>query len=419
MDRKIIVYVDLEGVPMLAGRLWTRVRNGKESATFEYDQEWISSPRSFSLEPSLTLGAGPHHTSAGKAMFGAIGDSAPDRWGRVLMKRAEIRQAEKEGRAPRALFEGDVLLMVDDEARQGALRFSETEGGAFLSAVRGPRIPPLVDLPRLLTASRHVEEDKETAEEIKLLLAPGSSLGGSRPKATVRDRDGSMMIAKFPHKQDDFNIELWESVALRLAARAGISVAAARVEIVAGKPVLLLRRFDRDPKGRVPFLSAMSMLGAMDREQHSYLEIADAIRRYGSQPETDLKQLWRRIAFSVLISNTDDHLRNHGFLYVGGNGWRLSPAYDLNPVPVEVKPRILSTAITMDDAGASLDLALSVAEYFNLQLREARRVVAEVGSVTRKWRSEAKAMGISTGEIARMASAFEHKDLEQVVGTSK
>lgn len=415
MDHKILVYVDFGKTPMLAGRLWTRVRGGRESATFEYDKEWIRNTRSFSLEPSLTLGPGPHHTAAGRALFGAIGDSSPDRWGRVLMKRAEIRQAEKEGRAPRTLYEADVLLMVDDEARQGALRFAETEGGPFLSEGRGTRIPPLVDLPRLLKATQHVEEDKESAEEIKLLLAPGSSLGGSRPKASVLDRGGVLAIAKFPHKQDDVNVELWEAVALRLAARAGIAVSEARVEKVAGKPVLLLHRFDRDQRGRVPFLSAMSMLGAMDRERHSYLEIADAIRRYGAQPAADLKQLWRRIVFSVLISNTDDHLRNHGFLYAGNNGWVLSPAYDLNPVPVDVKPRILSTAINMEDATASLELALSVAEYFNLKVNDAKRMTAEVGSAVHKWRKEAKALGISAGEIARMASAFEHNDLDRAL----
>jgi serine/threonine-protein kinase HipA len=413
MDREIFVYVDIENVPVLVGRLWTRMRSGKESATFEYDTNWIKNPYHFSLEPALTIGPGPHHTAEGRSLFGAIGDSCPDRWGRALIKRAERKQAEKEGRPPRTLSEAHVLLMVDDEARQGALRFAETEGGPFLRESNGTRVPPLIEIPRLLAATEHVEDDTETAEEIKLLLAPGSSLGGARPKASVRDRDGVLAIAKFPHKNDEIKIELWEAVALRLASQAGIQVPEARIEMVAEKPVLLLRRFDRHRGSRIPFLSAMSMLGAIDREQRSYMEIADAIRRHGANASSDLKQLWRRIVFSVLISNTDDHLRNHGFLYQGNNGWILSPAYDLNPVPADVKPRILCTAIDIEDTSASLDVALSVADYFDLKPNEAKSIAAEVGIAVSRWRDEAKKVGISDGEINRMASAFDHEDLRK------
>jgi len=415
MDREILVYVDIHKVPVLVGRLWTRVRNGRESATFEYDQSWIENPYRFSLEPALTLGPGPHHTAEGRSLFGAIGDSCPDRWGRALIKRAERQQAEKKGRNPRTLFEADVLLMVDDEARGGALRFAETEGGPFLRANAGNRVPPLIEIPALLAATEHLEDDRETAEEIQLLLAPGSSLGGARPKASVRDRDGALAIAKFPHKNDETTVELWESVALRLAARAGIHVADSRIEIIADKPVLLLRRFDRQNGSRIPFLSAMSMLGAVDREQRSYMEIADAIRRYGATASSDLKQLWRRIVFSILISNTDDHLRNHGFLYQGNNGWTISPAYDLNPVPVDVKARILSTAIDVDNPTASVDLALSVAEYFDLRIDEARQIAAEVGNAVSSWREEAKRVGIADAEIKRMSSAFDHDELKKAL----
>jgi serine/threonine-protein kinase HipA len=415
MDRQILVYVDIHKVPVLVGRLWTRVRNGKESATFEYDKSWIENPYRFSLEPALTLGPGPHHTAEGRSLFGAIGDSCPDRWGRALIKRAERQQAEREGRNPRTIFEADVLLMVDDEARSGALRFAETEGGPFLRAGAGNRIPPLIEIPALLAATEHLEEDRETAEEIQLLLAPGSSLGGARPKASVRDRDGALVIAKFPHKSDETKVELWESLALRLASRAGIQVPDSRIELVADNPVLLLRRFDRQNGTRIPFLSAMSMLGAVDREQRSYMEIADAIRRQGATASADLKQLWRRIVFSILISNTDDHLRNHGFLYQGTNGWTLSPAYDLNPVPVDVKARILSTAIDVDNPTASVDLALSVADYFDLGTDEATHIAAEVGSVVSSWREEAKRAGISDAETKRMSSAFEHDDLKKAL----
>jgi serine/threonine-protein kinase HipA len=411
MDRDIFVYVDLENNPVVVGRLCPRNRSGKDSATIEYYTSWIKNPYHFSLEPALTIGPGPQHTVEGRSLFGAIGDSCPDRWGRALIKRAERQQGEKETRTPETLAEAHVLLMVEDEARPGALRFAETPGGPFLRQSNGTRIPPLIEIPKLLAAAEHVEEDTETADEIKLLLAPGSSLGGTRPKVSVRDRDGALAIAKFPHKNDDTKIELWEAVALRLASQAGIEVPESRIEMVGEKPVLLLRRFDRRGDFRIPFLSAMSMLGAIDREQRSYMEIADAIRRYGASASNDLKQLWRRIVFSVLISNTDDHLRNHGFLYQGNKGWTLSPAYDLNPVPVDAKPRILCTAIDIEHRSASLDLALRVADYFDLKPDQAKSIAAEIGIAVSGWRREAKKAGITDSEMNRMASAFEHEDL--------
>ena len=411
MDREISVYADLADQPVLVGRLWTRYRKGQESATFEYDRRWLANPARFLLEPSLTAGPGPHHTPSGRALFGALGDSSPDRWGRVLMRRAERRAAEREKRAPRTLAEIDFLLMVDDEARMGALRFASTEGGAFHSPGDATRIPPFIELPRLLAASQRVAGDQDTAEDIRLLLAPGSSLGGARPKASVRDKDGALSIAKFSQKTDAMNAVLWEAVALELAGNAGIVVPSWRVESVAKKPVLLLRRFDRQGARRIPFLSAMSMLGAVDHETHSYLEIADAIRRFGAAPKEDLRQLWRRIVFSVLISNTDDHLRNHAFLYEGNQGWRLSPAYDMNPVPVEIKPRILTTLIDSQDGTASLDLAMSVARYFNLSAEEGRAIASEVAGAVVQWRTVAARVGLRRAEIEEMASAFEHYDL--------
>lgn len=207
-------------------------------------------------------------------------------------------------------------------------------------------------------------------------------------------------------------------MALRLARLAGIPTPEWRLENVAGKPVLLLRRFDRVGALRVPFLSAMSMLGANDNESHSYLEFADALRRYGAAPKRDMHLLWRRIVFNVLISNTDDHLRNHGFLYDGPDGWRLAPAYDLNPVPVDIKPRLLSTAIDVDDNQASLDLALHVAGYFELDLPQARKTAAEVGAAVRGWRDLARHAGLPAGEIERMATALEHADLASTVSCS-
>src|SRR4029077_13656361 len=289
------------------------------------------------------------------------------------------------------------------------------EGGPFLWEEGVKRIPTLIELPKLLSAAEHVMEEKDTEEELRILFAPGSSLGGARPKASVREKDGQLAIAKFPRKDDEINTVLWEAVALRLAQNAGIPVPTARVETVADKPVLLLRRFDREGARRIPFLSAMSMLGAKDNEIRSYLEMVDALRQHGAAPKEDMEALWRRIVFNVLISNTDDHLRNHGFLYAGSDGWRLSPAYDLNPVPVDVKPRILTTAINEEDTTASLSIAREVAGYFELDDAEAGEIAAQVGKATSKWHDEAAAHGITKREIDRMASAFEHEDLKEAL----
>ena len=415
METEVFVYVDIAGEPRLAGRLWARARKGRESATFEYDPGWLEYADRFSLEPALTLGPGPFHTPSGRSLFGAIGDSAPDRWGRVLMRRAERRRAERAGETPRTLMEIDYLLGVDDEARQGALRFALQEGGPFLAEHDAARIPPLIDLPRLLSAAEHVVGDTDSDEDLRLLLAPGSSLGGARPKASVRDRDGHLSIAKFPHKDDETNAVLWEAVALRLAEKSGIPVPDWRIEPVVDKQVLLLRRFDRVEGQRIPFLSAMSMLGVSDNESRSYLEFVDALRRYGASPRQDMHALWRRIVFNILISNTDDHLRNHAFLYAGPDGWRLAPAYDLNPVPTDIKPRILTTAIDLDDGSASLDLAMSVMGYFELDEGEAKTIAGEVGQAVATWREEAARMGLTQAEIGRMASAFEHEDLREAL----
>jgi serine/threonine-protein kinase HipA len=412
MEKEALVYVDLRGIPHLVGRLWRRTRQARESATFEYDAGWLAHPERFSLEPAIKLGPGPFHAPSGKPLFGAIGDSAPDRWGRLLMRRAERRRSGDEGRTPRTLMEIDYLLMVDDEARLGALRFAEREGGPFLAGPGQRKIPALIDLPQLLSAAEHVLSGTDTGEDLRLLLASGSSLGGARPKASVRDRGGHLAIAKFPNQGDEVNTVLWEAVALTLAAKAGIPVPVWRVATVSGKPVLLLRRFDREREMRLPFLSAMSMLDAQDNEARSYLEFVDVLRQYGAAPKEDMHALWRRIVFSILISNTDDHLRNHGFLWAGPAGWRLSPAYDLNPVPTDIKPRVLSTAIDLDDRTASLKLALEVAGYFELGEAEAHKIAGQVGHAVATWRKQAAKLGLTPAAIDRMASAFEHEDLQ-------
>jgi serine/threonine-protein kinase HipA len=416
MDQEALVYVDLNGKANLVGRLWSRSSKQRESATFEYDAEWLKHSARFSLEPALKLGPGPFHTVADLPMFGAIGDSAPDRWGRTLMRRMERRRAEREGTAPRTLAEMDYLLLVDDEVRQGALRFADHEGGPFLRQDENKRVPPLIELPKLLSATERVIEDKDTDEDLRLLLAPGSSLGGARPKASVKDRGGHLAIAKFPRKDDEYNTVVWEAVAFSLAAKAGIAVPSVELLKVARKQILLVRRFDREGTTQIPFLSAMSMLGAKDNETRSYLEIVDALRQHGAAPKADIEALWRRMVFNILISNTDDHLRNHGFLYEGQKGWRLSPAYDLNPVPVDIKPRVLSTAINEDDATASLHLALEVAAYFELDNKRAKEIAAEVGKAVSKWGKEAARLGLSKSEVERMASAFDHEDLKNALG---
>jgi serine/threonine-protein kinase HipA len=416
MKRDAYVYADLNGTPNLAGQLFAHARRGREAATFAYDDAWLRNAERFALEPALQLGPGPFHTGADKALFGAIGDSAPDRWGRSLMRRTERRRAAAAGTTPRTLSEIDYLLLVNDEARLGALRFADQVGGPFLAPDNESPVPPLITLPRLLSAAERVVDDSEDDEDLRLLFAPGASLGGVRPKASVREPDNSLAIAKFPHRDDEWNAVVWEAVSLSLAAKAGISVASWRLEKIAGKDVILLGRFDRDGAVRIPFLSAMSMLGAKDNEARSYLEIADALRQHGAQPGEDRRELWRRIVFTVLISNVDDHMRNHGFLYIGNAGWALSPAYDLNPMPLDVKPRILSTAIDDEDQTASLALALSVAEYFGLDQVDAQRIAGVVGRAVAQWRTEAIRLGISKAECMRMESAFAHADLEMALG---
>ena len=415
MERESWVYIDLDGVATLVGHLWSRVRNGRESATFQYDDAWLCSAERFALEPALVLGEAAHHTPAGKALFGALGDSAPDRWGRVLMSRAERRAARAEGRAARTLFEIDYLLRVNDRARQGALRFAAEEGGEFLSTGNRDPVPPLVELPRLLAASDNVTGDDDDDELLQLLLAPGSSLGGARPKASVLDHEGVLSIAKFPKRDDEIDTVRWEAVSLTIAVRADLNVSRWRLETLDERPVLILQRFDRDHDRRIPFLSAMSMIGAEDQEARSYLELADALRQHGADAQSDLCELWRRIVFTILISNTDDHLRNHGFLYSGNDGWRLSPAYDLNPVPTDLKLRFLSTAIDLSDTTASIDLALAVAPYFTLEEDEARAIAKDIARAVSEWRDVAGGLGIPNREIERMSSAFEHDDLEKAL----
>lgn len=408
------VHLAVESGTRRIGRARSNRVRGKETVAFEYDEEWLREADRFELEPELPLTRGGFVPPAGQAIHGSLGDSAPDTWGRRLMQRAERRQAESEGRAVRSLMESDYLLGVSDETRLGALRFRRVGGDEFMAGFRRG-VPALVELGRLLQSTERILRDEETDEDLQLIFAPGSSLGGARPKASVIDQHGRLSIAKFPKENDEYSIETWEEIALRLAERAGIMTAAHELKCVAGKAVLLSRRFDREGSRRIPFLSAMALLGAKDGEGGSYPEMVDALARYGADAKNDARALYRRVAFNVLISNVDDHLRNHGFLRTTRSGWTLSPAYDLNPVPADLKARVLTTNIDLEEGTCSIDLLEASAGFFALSLHEARKIIKEVASATSTWRNVAQKVGAAPTEIHRMASAFEHDALAQAL----
>lgn len=402
------VYAQVRGEDRLVGRLYAHRRRNVEAATFAHDDSWLSSGEAYALEPQLPLGRGSFQTRVGQPIFGAFSDSAPDRWGRNIVKRNEAARARLAGETPRSLGEIDYLIGVPDDARQGTLRFRMPGDDEFLARPEAG-IPPLIDLPSLLSAADKLDgesPDDETA--LRLLLRAGSSLGGARPKAHVIDAAGRLTIAKFPRlTQDEWDVVIWEHVALRLARRAGIRAADSGVIAVDGRNVLLLDRFDRDGERRIGYVSAMTMLEAVDGAERSYLEIADAISRFSASPSAELEELWRRVAFSILISNTDDHLRNHGLLQTGRGGWALSPAFDLNPDPGG-GPKSLSLTIDFHDASASIETLIEVAPEFGVDPATRRTVLAEVEHAVSTWRSEAADAGIGPSDIERMTSAFEH-----------
>ena len=380
--------------------------NLSETSDFEYSRGWLNSRKAFSLEPGLFLGAGKQVNPRQTPLFGSFSDSAPDTWGRILMRKYEVQFARENNRNPKTLDEIDYLLYVNDYARQGALRFKTEENDSFLWPGGLKSIPPLVQLSQLLHASEKIIDSEEQNTDLNLLLAPGSSLGGARPKASIIDESGNLCIAKFPKKDDYSNNVLWESVALTLAKSCGLNTQEWFLKKVADKDVIILKRFDRKGQERIHFLSAMSMLNAVDNdtEIYSYLDIADTIRQYGASPKDDLIELWKRIVFSILISNTDDHLRNHGFLYVNEKGWRLSPLYDVNP-SIDNK-NALSTYITENDNTQSIDLALKVCEYFGIHLKNANNIIAEMKKTVSNWFNVAKSHGLNKREIEQMAQAF-------------
>jgi serine/threonine-protein kinase HipA len=403
--------------PVLMGTLFAAPSRGKEVFSFEYDKEWLQSPYAQSLDPDLGLFTGPQYARDGHDNFGLFLDSSPDRWGRVLMQRREAQQAQAEERDVHSLFESDYLLGVYDAHRMGALRFRMSEDAPFLDDQAKLAAPPWTKLRDLEYASLQLEQDNAETESdylkwLNILIAPGGSLGGARPKASVLDENGHPWIAKFPSRRDEINIGKWECLVYQLAKDVGIDVAQSETRHFSGEyDTFLTKRFDRTESGeRLQFSSAMTLLGKKDGDSGdtgvSYLDLADFLVRHGAQVNQDLEQLWRRILFYVCVSNTDDHLRNHGFM-LQESGWTLSPAYDMNPV---ASGGGLSLNISKDDNRQDLSLVLSVAHYFRLSDDRANEIVQEVLSIVKRWPELAKKLSIPSREVGLMKSAFKVAD---------
>lgn len=396
------VTVQIEGEDVLAGRLYQNVRHGDETATFSYATSYLDDARAFTLAPDMPLGPGTFH-SEGLRDFRALEDCMPDRWGRNLMLRAERARAREDERAPRTLFEADMLAGVNDEARQGALRIWDADGRVLSGVADG--VPRETSVPSLLRAADIAASDMDA--DVRDLLAAGSSLGGARPKASVRDEGGFLCIAKFPEADESAidDVCAWEHVALCLMERSGIPVPVSRLLRVAGRSVLLTRRFDRRGRERVPYISGLTAVQGTDGGRYSYLELVDFIETEGSQPARDLRDLWARALFSCAVGNTDNHLRNYGFLREA-SGWRLSPAFDVNPTPGS-EPKFLATGLEFGARDAEPELAFEVLDFFRLSLAEARDVASRMASVLSGWRRQARADGISEASLDYMADCFE------------
>ncbi len=403
--------------PILMGTLYAAPSRGKEVFSFEYDTAWLKSPHAQVLDPHLMLFLGPQYTRGGHDHFGLFLDSSPDRWGRVLMQRREAQQARAEQRDVRPLLESDYLLGVYDGHRMGALRFRLSDDGPFLDDQEDLAAPPWTTLRDLEYASLQLEQndaesDKDYTKWLNMLIAPGGSLGGARPKASVLDENNHPWIAKFPSRHDEINIGKWEYLVYQLAKKGGISIAHSDIRHFSGDhDTFLTKRFDRTDTGeRLHFASALTLLGKKDGDGGdtgvSYLDLADFLIRNGAHVNEDLEQLWRRIVFYVCVSNTDDHLRNHGFMLTD-RGWVLSPAYDINPVATGGG---LALNISKDDNSQHLDLVLSSAPYFRVGKDRANEIIQEIASVVRSWPDMAKRLTIPTREVSVMKSAFRVAD---------
>ena len=417
MRRTIAVHLGKEETPL--GTLFYDQQGARESAAFEYGAQWLVSAGRFAIEPGLPLVAGPQFhrkTRDGSVFHAALADTEPDGWGRRVIQRDHAKRRQEARRAGtcvevRPLNSLDYLLAVDDFARVGALRLTDEEGRYQRAVEEGARrTPPLVELAQILSATRAVETNSETTADLEFLRGRGTSLGGLRPKCSIIDGDGSLAIGKFPSVSDERAVTRGEVLALRLAREAGIDAADARLVESDGAQVAVIRRFDRtEDGGRLMYVSAATMLGAEETSERSYTDIVDALRQYGSRPAADIEELWRRIAFSILITNVDDHLRNHGFLHVDRGQWRLSPAFDINPFPD--RARELKTWISSETGPeATIDALMSVTAYFRISEDRARTILAEVEGAVSGWRDEARALGMTAEDLEAFADAFEHKE---------
>lgn len=414
-QRTIEVWADWValGTPTRLGTLVVSIARGKEVLSFEYDSSWIRSGHAQQLDPSLLLFSGPQYPPSKKSNFGMFLDSSPDRWGRFLMERREAQSARIEGREQIILRDSDYLLGVYDGNRMGALRFRTEANGPFLDDNSEFASPPWTSLRELEHASLEIERqgadrNPRYSEWLRMLMAAGGSLGGARPKAGVIDAHGHLWIAKFPSRGDSTDKGIWELLLRRLASIAKLNVAEADARRYnTRRHTFLTRRFDRTASaGRIHFASAMTLLSRTDGDDASngvsYLELAEFLNKHGAYPQRDLEQLWRRIIFYICVSNTDDHLRNHGFLLETG-GWVLSPAYDMNPDPGSDG---LKLNISDAENAQDLDLAIDVAEYFRVRPPRARAIIDEVVSAVKQWRQISESIKISRDEIDQMAPAF-------------
>ena len=413
--RSIFVYAHWVGMkdPIYMGELRAEYTRGKEIFSFSYADTWLKSKYSQILDPELQLYSGSQYARDEKVNFGLFLDSSPDRWGRLLMKRREAALARSEERSPRTLRESDYLLGVFDGHRMGALRFKEDPDGPFLNDNRKLASPPWTSIGELEQISLKLEDDEaiDDPDYIKwlmMLVNPGSSLGGARPKAGVLDNEKRLWIAKFPSRSDNKDVGGWEMVVNDLAKSAGINVAESKIQKFSSKyHTYLTKRFDRTSNGeRIHYASAMTMLGYNDGDNYnegaSYLEIADFLTNNGANIDNDLEELWRRIVFNIFVSNTDDHLRNHGFILTE-KGWILSPAFDINPNEYGTG---LSLNISLDDNSLNLDVPLEVVEFFRLNKERGLKIIDQVKRSVSRWRNVAHMYQLPKAEQELMANVF-------------
>lgn len=395
--------------PKLIGVLSAHQAKGRKTSSFKYDNDWIEKEKLFLFDPDISWVKGQQFP-IGKSNFGIFNDAMPDTWGRTLMKRREAQIANEENRLAKSLNDIDFLLGVNDDSRMGALRFKLNENGPFLNNNKDRPTPPWSSVRELQYGISLIESDKDNKEVRKwlgILLAPGSSLGGARPKANIIDEKGHLWIAKFPSKGDTIDKASWEYLAYKLAVKSGIEMAECKIEKISGNyHTFFTKRFDRIKNKRVQFASAMTMTGnnedSIKDNQPSYLDIAEFIQFNEPNNVKELHQLWKRMVFNMAISNTDDHLRNHGFI-LQNSGWQLSPAYDINP---SIDKDGLSLNINTESNALDFDLAKSVGEYFQLNEKQMETTLKEIKSAVKNWKKEAIKIGISKSEISLMSSAF-------------